>query len=183
VGWLVTQRARSVLAREGAEVLRLETDGGFRIPFSKRNEFLRKRSCTSPTGKLQFALASLGLNPVVDPARFVVLQAAAGARDISAKLSRSILRVEEPGLRRRIDEGIAAYPAAPARDAAAMAKISSALRPIYARAVPETLVARLERNRKIQDGVAERHAGLRKAGESAQEVERARLRETGYLNK
>lgn len=183
LGWLETLRERRALAREDGELLRFETDGRFDVSVSKRHGFLQEFSCPSAKGKLQIALVSLDLNAAGDPARFAVPPPAAGARDISADLSRGVLRAEELDLRRRIYEAIAGEPATPAWEAAALAKITSVLRAFHERVVVETLAAWFERNRKVQDGVAERLAGLRRAGKSAQEVEQARLREIGYLNK
>jgi len=183
LGWLELLQEQGAAAVEDGDVLRFETQGRFRVALAKDSGFVREIKDAGPEGKLKLVLVSLESNHEIEAARFVIPPAAQGAVDVSADLARGLSRLAELGLRRRIYEAIAGGEESGAWDSAVEARIESVLRPFHERVVPGTLAAWRERSRKIEAGVAERLAGMRKAGKSADEVEQSRQRELGYLGK
>ncbi len=183
LGWLLTLQQKQAVAREDGELLRFETDDRFHIAVSRQSGFLQEFSGTSPKGELHLALISLELNKPIDAARFALPSGPFAGTDISADLSRGIRVIGQQSLRSRIYAAVAGENSAPPYDDAMRAKIAAVFQPFYDRTVPETLATWFEKSRKLTAGVAERIAGMRKNGKSAQEIDQVLVKETGYLNK
>lgn len=182
LGWLETLEQKGVTPTVEGEQLRYSTDGHFEIAINKLTGFFERFDGRSPTGEMHLKLAALELSKPPEPARFEIAAGAAGARDISAELRRSVVRVAELGLRRRMYESIAGSQDA-AWDDARSASAAALLRAFHERTVPATLAPFLERSVKLCAGVSDRLAELKAKGKSPEEVEAARLKELGFLDK
>ncbi len=183
LGWLRTLQQKQAEAREKGDLLRLETDGHFRVTLSKKNGSLEELVSTDSGAKLRLVLRTLAVNEPVAESRFEPPLSKPGAREVSADLARAVTRQGELSLRQRIYVAIAAEPQGTAWNAGARTKIRSVMEPFHARLVPITIASWLENNRKRLKDVAKHLDSLGKSGKPAAEVEATRQRERRLLSR
>lgn len=108
MGWLDTLVQKAATPVEEGELLKFSTDGHFDLSVSRLTGMLQEFRGRSPKGEMRVLLKSTEFASAPPAQRFEIEPAPQGGEDVSSELRRTIARVAELQLRRRMYDVLAA---------------------------------------------------------------------------